>query len=439
MSAQLFIIMEVKMKIINPHAIDGPTIDSHQISEWIEKFFNLIKKVGLPIIPDFTDRICLVLSDACLPSAYYPNTLNGLKEEIANALPLKSRQRGMLSNANSEEALRDILLEWKEEAGEGTKLYRDIESILDRLHDIIHVSQARSGFVAYKAGAYVHNDSMYNAPSITLYYNVIELDTFGGKSFLQAMEEVFAHELFHAYHYHLCEQSAVRSKSIEIVERKDYTATVVKESLAAYFEATYCKRFGIPTDVKTDWSTSPAIYPYAGAAQIKTWGEVNNAIQNSYTDMDVALRQLVDAATFYEIKNPMNIRERIRIVRVKPTVRAAAPAAPVAPTKVTAPTPIFALSADEIEKYLKSMGTGWFILKCAQDNGIAIGTSTDYGKPTAMASRNSVYATTLPHHNDIIAHINKQPVGSNVKGGDPTLNHNQIEAILKTLCKKLGL
>jgi len=290
--------MEVKMRIINPHAIDGLTIDSHLISEWIEKFFNLIKEVGLPTIFDFTDRIRLVLSDSFHRSSYYANTLEGLKEEIANALPLKSRQRGMLSNANSGDALRELLLEWMHEAGEGTKLYRDIESFLNRIPDIICTYPARSNYIAYKAGAYLHNDSTYNAPSITLYYNVIELDTFGGKSFLQAMEEVFAHELFHAYHYHLCERNAVRTTPIEIVERKDYTATVVKESLAAYFEAAYCQEYGIPTDVRTEWYISPAIYPYAGAAQIKKWGEVINAIQNSYTDMDVALRQLVDTATF---------------------------------------------------------------------------------------------------------------------------------------------
>ena len=96
---------------------------------------------------------------------------------------------------------------------------------------------------------------------IVLY--VLSIEEYARKNKLSApevFEEVFIHELFHAYHYN--------DKDEELLERNDYTSKVVKESLASFFECFYCyvnkiSNYKLVTD---SWKANNVYrYPYSGA------------------------------------------------------------------------------------------------------------------------------------------------------------------------------
>lgn len=186
---------------------------------------------------------------------------------------------------------------------------RDVtyKSIRKTLADLF----AEAKFTVRILGEYCHD-----IKTIILYTKAIE-DTVGyGRTVEQNFEVVFAHELFHAYHY--------ATEEPELLCRWDYTAGVVKESLAAAFEWNYCVIHKIPgaAELRHSWEIHSVIgYPYSGAKYLIDW--TRNALQDadfckifnmSLVDMDGALRVLVPFAEFYAIKN-LGYFRRKRVIK----------------------------------------------------------------------------------------------------------------------------
>jgi len=98
--------------------------------------------------------------------------------------------------------------------------------------------------------------------SITLYVESIFNYALKHKvSFHNALREVFAHEMFHAYHYLIINDKATWQNCSKII----------KESFASYFEYLYCNNEGIYVfDLENEWHKNDMnIYPYSGAQYIK--------------------------------------------------------------------------------------------------------------------------------------------------------------------------
>ena len=151
-----------------------------------------------------------------------------------------------------------------------------------------------------ESNVYVLGEYLYPEKRIVLYNKAIERTKEESKTMEQCYEEVFAHEFFHALHY------VLSGNSEEMSNRKDYTAKVVKEALAAWFEAYYCEDNQIPTSIKEDWRDYPiSSYPYSGAKHIPDYLDFYKIMKLSFTDMDEALRTLLanDMPSFYGVKN----------------------------------------------------------------------------------------------------------------------------------------
>jgi len=163
-----------------------------------------------------------------------------------------------------------------------------------------------------RAGVYCHNEL-----KIILYNSVICRDVKKIRiEDIQEYEHILAHELFHAFHYYY----GINNGDIrEFVCRFDYTPTVVKESLAAYFQYIYCdinNNYDAKHALEEDWEENLVVdYPYSGAKFIKNNGNgyFVDAIDDSIDDMDAALRRIlcredikyriVSIGDFYDVKN----------------------------------------------------------------------------------------------------------------------------------------
>ena len=124
---------------------------------------------------------------------------------------------------------------------------------------------------------------------IILYVNVIcDMNNYG-RTLEQAYKEVFMHELFHAYH-HYTGSNARNGFYSEVESRNDYTANVVKESLASRFEWLYCDRNHIFNRISDCWNAfKVADYPYSGAKYIYGDAFFKEVFDRSLRDMDDSL------------------------------------------------------------------------------------------------------------------------------------------------------
>ena len=140
---------------------------------------------------------------------------------------------------------------------------------------------------------------------IVLYTKNIESSCENSSEYLKAFEKTFAHELFHFWHYTFL---YLEKKDEDILNRIDATSKVIKESLASYFEYSYCNTHGIPFDKYAMWfKHEPSFFPYAGAKSIENNEQFYNIFKLS-SDFDAALRTLFsknneDCEQFYKIKN----------------------------------------------------------------------------------------------------------------------------------------
>ncbi len=140
---------------------------------------------------------------------------------------------------------------------------------------------------------------------IVLYTKNIESSCANSNEYLKAFEKTVAHELFHFFHYYLL---SLEGKDYDIINRKDATAKVIKESLASYFEYSYCNAHGLPFDKYAIWfKHEPSFFPYAGAKFIENDAQFYEIFELS-SDFDAALRELCSInmdgfKQFYKIKN----------------------------------------------------------------------------------------------------------------------------------------
>ena len=289
-----------------------------------------------------------------------------------------------------------------------------IEEVLNRT---VNVGDA---YKLYTLGRYYDSTK-----TIVLYKRAINMSK--RTTPLELFEEVFAHEAFHAYHYYICKEKNL-TNFIDIERRKDYTSKVVKESLAAFFEYYYCRQNNIVTDINIDWTSNNInTYPYSGAKYLLPFSYNASPIfidvlKASYFDFDQALRMLLanNMTDFYLVKNHKEVET---IVINKPQSQQGT-------INIT-----FPIDDLEIYDWLKGMGTGWFILKYAEDHGIPSPIPLTYGTPNAMATRKYVYNKTKPYHSDILKYLKRKGLSFQVHAGEGNqrVNVREIQRILDML------
>ena len=286
------------MKIDMTTLPSGITTD--EIDSWIGYFEEFKKTVPLGRIP-FADELTLVFSEEIKRRNMMIRNVRAIKARIFDIWGEPGRLSTVMEEINSVTALKnaipaiseEIAAYYKDETAEGVG--RKIKGFIDSAVEI-----------GSKLGAYVAGEYNDQSKTIVLYHKVIEKDNFRGKSFEQACEEVFIHELFHAYHSAYCrERNSIGFWNSEIVKRFDYTSTVVKESLAAAFEFRYCAYRKIATDINVDWENNPCYYPYSGARYIKEWDVFRKIMALTVDDFDMALRTMLghNLIFFYDVKN----------------------------------------------------------------------------------------------------------------------------------------
>ena len=167
--------------------------------------------------------------------------------EILNRLKriLKSEQR---INRRLSETLEELENITEELEGQLSNISKKIKEVINKTMN----RKVRFSIL----GQYFHS---LNAPRIVLYCNNIPDD-------FEYYERVFAHELFHAIHYHY-----VNLYSGSIGDFKEKKITI--ESLASFFEYIYCKEeicnSIFADDLLNTWLVySENVYPYAGAKHI---------------------------------------------------------------------------------------------------------------------------------------------------------------------------
>jgi len=129
--------------------------------------------------------------------------------------------------------------------------------------------------------------------------------------------DVFAHEAFHAIHYWLFTSNILNDNPTFILDAgmtkcNDYTANVVFESLATYFELSFDKIWQnedlkiITDNLRYNLNDDTVInYPYCGALEIRDNEHFYNVLKLSLSNMDCALRELLSSSMddYYAIKN----------------------------------------------------------------------------------------------------------------------------------------
>lgn len=282
-----------------------PYLSEGLIGRWVENFF-------MGDVSPLAPKLHVTFSMEEKVEEYGILSLEEAKEEIKNLFPKEEIKKWL------EECLSPI--ETKEELWESAEMLAycpknlfeveyDGKAVFERIQEI--ASSVK--FTSLCLGEYRHASR-----TIVLYTSSI-VSTCCGKTEEQAFEEVFAHELFHAYHYFDLHH---RGGDEDILFRTDATWRVVLESLASYYENAYCKRYKISTDLWAVWGRNePAIYPYAGAKYIRDEREFKEIFEASF-DLDAALRKLLfkdrkGCKQFYMVKNGAILEERVIIRPVK--------------------------------------------------------------------------------------------------------------------------
>lgn len=253
----------------------------------------------LPRIP----TVNVEFSNKIKRDVYGHITMNGAKKQLQRLCPsegdAKAQFEDLLATINTREDIRDKAedLAYIPTRFGGSEKYdgREIFEKIRKLADAVK-------FQTLRLGEYRPKEH-----TIVLYFASIERSCGRQKTISQAFEEVFVHELFHAYHF--CWAQADPDGD-DFALRTDATRDVVLESLASYFENMYCKRNDIPTDIEDVWQQNePSIYPYAGAKYIQNDAHFENIV-NCSSDLDEALREILfydydngGREQFYHIKN----------------------------------------------------------------------------------------------------------------------------------------
>lgn len=283
-------------------------LQPYDFEEWINKFDILHYKPITDYVRALqTDEVSLTIS---FSSEKVKNCygIKSVKEEILKRWNHNKIKEILNEDCKFDESLIEYL------AGCIREIYdEDIEEVLA----ILHCWSKIEGIL--KLGSYNHKDK-----TIILYKTAIMQEV--RKNYIPfrvICEDVFVHELFHAFHYAYASQS--NKPSCDITARHDYTSIVVKEALASRYELEYCSKYGICDIVcglQDTWrNTIPDVFPYAAARYLKNSAHIIQVLEASVDDMDVALRRMLDNAppmVFYDIKNSVN-RGNVTIKKYLPT------------------------------------------------------------------------------------------------------------------------
>lgn len=298
-----------------------PYLRSEHFAIWIHKFNHVLEKIGLSAWRYADIELNIRFSNERKTDSYGSLTISELKETIRGTWGTSKEIEDILSKINNKEDFRKLI---QELMGVLCRLCHDDdprnpEEIYSYLNELI--------FEVVVLGEYIHTTQ-----EIVLYTkNIEDAAEKNGNSVTREFEKVFAHELFHAYHY--------ANDKREMINRQDYTSKVVKESLASAFEWFYCDENKIngADRLKSSWYDNRVFYyPYSGARTLlsatgrfsefyclnrKKFSEIYN---KSLEDMDDAMRRLLDSYDFYEIKNAGQIKRKIvKKTVVKSDLRAA--------------------------------------------------------------------------------------------------------------------
>ncbi len=294
---------------------------SEHFAIWIHKFNRVLEKIGLSAWRYADIEVNIQFSNERKTDSYGTLTISELKAIIRETWGTSKEIEDILSKINNKEDCRKLI---QELMGVLCSIRHDDdprnpEEIYSYLNDLI--------FEVSVLGEYIHKTQ-----EIVLYTkNIEDAAEKNGNSVSREFEKVFAHELFHAYHY--------TNDKGELSKRCDYTSKVVKESLASAFEWFYCEENKIngADRLKSSWYDNRVFYyPYSGARNLlsatgrfsefyclnrKKFSEIYN---KSLEDMDDAMRRLLDSYDFYEIKNAGQIERKIvKKTVVKSDLRAA--------------------------------------------------------------------------------------------------------------------
>ena len=282
---------------------------ARNFNEWYSKICAAAKNIGLSV--PVSNDLMISFSDTEKTRIFGSLSVEEAKNKIRERWNISERANDLLDGLQTPEDFHESQLAspLAEEISAANRDQKETyESVRAQLEDIFDM-------VAFKQlilGEYIH-------PQIIVLYtkNIEHTQQAPGekRTLEQIYEEVFAHEMFHAYHY--------QSDPEELAERMDYTSRVVKESLAAAFEWAYCVENKIPKadNLRYEWERYSVItYPYSGAKHLlqpvphKAMVYLDktafcDVFHTSLVDMDRALRMLV-SDEFYRIKNLIHYREK---------------------------------------------------------------------------------------------------------------------------------
>lgn len=270
-------------------------IDQNIINNWIKEFYFFASyKLNLTFTPFDKDMILVFSDEKPKPSKYVsPISLSELKKEIETLL---GKKLPIVQKANS---IHEIKIHLEEIVVKIRDIFPNIEEdIYSKLHDLIR-NACDDETIIYIAGLYEDEPKR-----ITLYNKVIQMED-SSEASVDKYYSVFIHEMFHALHYHI----SAKKNQLEIFERADYTSTIVKESLASYFQNEFSISKKLNVSVSRSWYMNILSSPYSGANYINDWLHFNNILTHSLSDMDKALRILFKNYIdyFYIVKNSVTI------------------------------------------------------------------------------------------------------------------------------------
>ena len=279
---------------------------------WLRKFGQLLDKIIDSRFPKwncYRANISIEFSDEEKANRYGSLTIDEVKEIIRDTWGKHKEIEEILSKISSLDDYRKLI---QELMGAIHLIYRNEEcESPEKLHSLLNEME----FEMPVLGEYINEDK-----KIILYtINIEKAADKCGNIPSREFEKVFIHELFHAYHY--------LDDKEELLKRRDYTASVVKESLASAFEWFYCVENKIKgaDELKSSWDKhSVVFYPYSGAKNLlsettkrfASWEhpldttEFRAIFAYSLDNMDSALRHLLDSHDFYKIKNLILYREK---------------------------------------------------------------------------------------------------------------------------------
>ena len=190
-------------------------LSARNFNEWYTKISTTAKNIGLSV--PVSDDLMISFSDTEKTRIFGSLSVEEAKNKIREKWNISERANDLLDGLQTpedfhESQLASPLAEEISAANRDQK--KTYESVRAQLEDIFDM-------VAFKQlilGEYIH-------PQIIVLYtkNIEHTQQAPGekRTLEQIYEEVFAHEMFHAYHY--------QNEPEELVERMDYTSRVVKE------------------------------------------------------------------------------------------------------------------------------------------------------------------------------------------------------------------